>query len=777
MAALLLSNTSAPGYSQFSRVLNSPDTILDSVRFYFQTRSADLPAASANGFDMLYGAGIATLGHPSFNPTHSVNPTTPPEGFTCGGTIHYVGQANRSSSGDGTLPNPFFSIGLALRQAAAGDCVVVNPGEYTTPIMASGISNNVHLISYAGASETPAFGTILRVTGQVSHPTEPDYSLSAFDIAKRFTRLAGFYVHSVNGLKIEGFNFIPASKLVTLNDGFYGPQALIVDESQNVRILRNRIGATTVNGINYQGWGRFNTTTQTWRAPEATPMLVIKSNNTSIEQNVFRGNTVDGNSFDYVSSALAVVDSLDAVIRRNEFISNRNVTFDFADFSPILLIEESSAAIVGNAFSDNAANAVIQVRTTTQDSTLATRIVSNVFLNNTGFEAPSPNPSLPFSDASGGLITLYYTPQIYVVNNTFVGNVFNNTGLGALVLRGVPNRDVLTGNPTSAAYQTLDFHNNLVHSNTFRNGILRYSSQSLTSPGCNKNTTAASAVTFNWFSETTVTGPTGGPCGGQVTPASNNNRTAQSLVFSDFGGFNASLPTTDWRYWSLAQNAKTSANAIDNGGNIGQFGIPMADANNYDAPFNVDAFGRRRSNSSLGAATAPTDTDIGAFEFTELIVDDNDCDGNGRPKVYEVTGILEDQFPGGLPYIVIDLECDPPGPEGMTSFIQGAAGSITISVPNSGSFRRRRQRPQSADHLQQRPQLQHTLRRSVRGHARCRRPDDQRRRQPSALLPAGALLQPRHFRSQRRSRDLLCRQRRGGRFCDRQDRGHDQPHR
>ncbi len=682
MTALLLSNTSAPSYNRFSRLLISPDEVTNNVRFYFQMRSADLPAATANGFDMLYGAGIATLGNPRFNLNHVTNPTTPPDGFTCAGTIHYVGQANRNSGGTGTITDPFYSIGLALRQAAANDCVVVNPGEYTTPIVATGLNNNITLISYSGASELPAFGTIIRITGQTySHPTEPDYEVSGFGTTKRFERVAGFYIRNITGgLTVEGFDFIPAADLTALNDNQYAPQALVIDSSPNVKIRRNRIGTTTVNGVDYQGWGRFNSTTQAWQGPEATPMLVIQSDNVAIEQNRFRGNTVDGNTFDYVTAALAVVDSTNALIRRNEFLDNRNITFDFFDFSPILLIEQSSANIVANAFSGNSANTVIQARTTAQDTALATRIVSNVFLNNVGFEAPSPNPSSPLRDVSGGLISVYFTPQLYVVNNTIVGNTFTNSNLGAIVTRGVPNIDVLEGNPNSATYQTLNFHNNLVHSNTFQHGILRYSN---INGACNPNpSTSTAAITYNWFSQTTVSA---GSCGGQVSIAANNNRTA-SLVFSDFSGFNANLQTTDWRYWGLAQNAKTSDNAIDKGGPIDQFGIPTADANNYAAPFDVDAFGRRRSNSSLGAATNPTDTDIGAFEFTELVIDDNDCDGNGRRSVFELTGILEDQFPSSLPYIVINLECDPPGPEGMTSFIQGAAGSITFAIPNSGTF-------------------------------------------------------------------------------------------
>jgi hypothetical protein len=681
MTALLLSNTSGAGYNRFNRLLTFPDEVTDNVRFYFQTRSADLPVNNPNGFDMLHGAGIATLGNPKFNLNHATNPTTPPDGFTCTGTIHYVGQANRNSGGTGTITDPFFSIGLALRQAAANDCIVVHPGEYTTPIVATGLANNITLISYDGASDLPALGTIIRITGQTYHPTEPNFEVSGFGITKRFERVAGLYIRSVNGLTVEGFAFIPAANLLTLNDNIYAPQAIVIDNSSSITIRRNRIGTTTVNGISYQGWGRFNTVTQTWQGPEATPMIVIQSTNVNIEENVFRGNAVDGGGFDYVSGALAVVSS-NVTIRRNEFLENRNLTFDFFDFSPIVLIEESTAAIVANAFSGNSANTIIQARTTAQDSTLPTRIVSNVFLNNAGFAAPNPDPFSPLSDVAGGLISLYFTPHIYVVNNTMVENTFVGD-LGAIVTRGVPDQNVLTGNPTSASYQTLNFHNNLVHNNTFQRGILRYSS---VSGACNPNpSTATSAITFNWFSQTIVTGPGTGSCASEVTVA-NNNRLASALIFSDFGGFNANLLSTDWRYWSLAQNAKTQANAIDNGGNIGQFGVPMADANNYAAPFNVDAFGRRRSTSSLGPATAPTDTDIGAFEFTELLIDDLDCDGNGRRNVYSVTGIQEDDFPGGLPYIVIDLECDPPGPEGMTSFIQGAAGSITLAIPNTGTF-------------------------------------------------------------------------------------------
>ncbi|PMB48319.1 hypothetical protein CEN41_01950, partial [Fischerella thermalis CCMEE 5330] len=682
MTALLLSNTSGPGYNRFNRTLISSDEVTDNVRFYFQTRSADLPAATANGFDMLHGAGIATLGNPRFNLNHSTNPATPPEGFDCTGTIHYVGQANRSSGGTGTITDPFFSIGLALRQAATDDCIVVNPGEYTTPIVATGIANNITLISYDAASELPTLGTILRITGQTYHPTEPDYEVTGFEITKRFERIGGFYIRGVTGLTVEGFDFIPSADLTTLEDGIRAPQAIVIDNSSAITIRRNRIGTTTVNGITYQGWGRFNSATGTWQGAEATPMIVIQSTNVTIEQNRFRSNAVDGGGFDYVTAAVAVVSS-DALIRRNEFIENRNLTFDFFDFSPIVLIEQSTAAIVANAFVGNAANTVIQARTTTQDSTLPTRIVSNVFLNNIAFEAPSPDQNLPFGDVAGGLISLYFTPRVYVVNNTIVGNTYTNS-LGAIVTRGVPNQNVLTGNPTGGTFQTLNFHNNLVHSNTFQRGILRYS---FLEGACNPNsdTTTPAAITFNWFSQTTVTGTGTGSCASQVTVA-NNNRLAQSLVFSDFGGFNANLLTTDWRYWSLAQNTKTLANAIDSGGNIGTFGIPMADANNYAAPFNVDAFGRRRSTSSLGPATAPTDTDIGAFEFTELIIDDLNCDGNARRNVYAVTGILEDNFPGGLPYIVIDLECDPPGPEGMTSFIQGAAGDITFTIPNAGTF-------------------------------------------------------------------------------------------
>jgi hypothetical protein len=667
MAALLKSNTTNTSMSVFNIGGDVFGTLaVDNLTNYMQTRSAELPmrddtnttpVEAPDGFDMQYGSGIAILGFPWFNIANSTNPTTAPDALTCPGPISYVGQGNFITANSGTLLNPFISIGAALRLAPANGCVVVMPGEYVTPIYVNTINNNVLLVAYDQADADTIPPSLIRVGGQYRLN---DYSAPGFatnnEITKIFYGNGGIVVNNTtNTFTIRGFNFLPVTYFQTGTPLRRDSQAVVIYNADNVTIANSTFGDITIDGQLRQGWTN---------ARSSAIAVLDTSQNVTIRNNSFVGNTTVSNDPD-VASAISVANSTNVTIRNNEFIGNSNPTNFPGSWGSIIQSDDSSVNIVGNAFSANTANTLIMTRTSTESSALATRIVSNVFLNNT----------VPGGTGSGALMNAYYVPQLFVVNNTFVGNQYPDSALGALVMRGKPDTSgilSLQGTPTDDQYQTVDIHNNLFYNNNFNHGLMRYS-RSVTNPSdlfaCNDNSSATEAVTFNWYTDTIKSLDV---CG---TLINGNDTLSPTPDLTDFVGSQqgSNLTPNDWKYYGLlGTSALMNTTAVDRAANSANVGIPTA-GNNFAAPFEVDAIGGTRLRDITNPPTGGTGAngmDIGAFEYVPLEINDINIDGNGRNDIFRPAPFPEDN---GI--ITIDVR----------SFVIGGFGQIRFTVAPIGS--------------------------------------------------------------------------------------------
>ncbi|MEL7435050.1 MAG: S8 family serine peptidase, partial [Chloroflexota bacterium] len=211
MTAVLLSN---PTYS----ALHTPNAAgVEAIEDYIFTHSVELPLGnSADGPDYQHGNGFFALGSPNYNVVNTRNEISAPDLIALAsdpfqqcdvdgnniaeGALRFVGQANTSSTQDGSISNPFTTIGAAVAASSVGDCVVVMPGEYVTPIYIE--NSGVRIYGYDSVTSSQFGATIITVGGQFAYDTQA--TLNGLE----FQQNAGVILDAISNATFSGFSFV-----------------------------------------------------------------------------------------------------------------------------------------------------------------------------------------------------------------------------------------------------------------------------------------------------------------------------------------------------------------------------------------------------------------------------------------------------------------------------------------------------------------------------------------------------------------------------------------
>lgn len=670
MTAVLLSN---PTYR----------TMLDTngvqaIEDYIMTHAVELPlGTTADGLDYLHGAGFFILGSPIFNPANTQNLTDVADLITVNGQCDvdgngtgdggflYVGQANPASTQAGTIANPYTSIGAAIGAAGGTTCIIVMPGEYVTPLVIDG--SNIHIYGYDSVTGNLYPQSIIYATGQYTSGIQ---TVDTID----FNLNAAVYFDSASNSSVNGFTFVHTNT----EDGL-PRQAVLFDGATNSTLSNSQIGTFTVDGINYSGWIN----------GDATPVIVVDSNEITILENHFYGNIAGISVINRLDTLISVLNSggttpIDIV--RNRFEANTAVTQRQSAgsnyWATLLYSGNSDSNVVGNEFVGNTASTLIASRTA-DGGTEAFNVVSNVFLNNTMSltrNAGDPN-YIP-----GSPIQLYHTPEFIFANNTVVlNNMTAAGGNGAIIGMGTPQQASLDPNDfdtsiTVTGIASFDFVNNLIYANDFAPNIADGLVSTLRPTGitdcASRAGTPSRGPQHNWWHNYPADFDLFAPCFYDIVDNANDN-----LTFDDPSpDFVGNLPdstlnaNTDPEFYALRETALLGvfSRGIDYSDIIvTSGGLDLSDMAEF---YGFDANGEPRITDVIpwegftgtGNDPSPYDIDTGAYEFRELtLVGDLFSYTNGA-----YTALLT--FTEDDPFISINLE----------SRVTGGLGDLTFSLVN-----------------------------------------------------------------------------------------------
>ncbi len=695
MAALLLQNTTNSAFQTLAAH--------DRVRDYLQQRSFDLPFNAADGFDMQFGAGFATLGSPTFDydtflataaPTTS--PNRLPTSANCTGGTLYVGQYNYGSpSMNGALATPYHSIMQAVKIASAtpNTCVVVVGGEYATPLFFTNLTNPVQVFGYSSVVRELVAPSIINVLNAL----RPD-PLVTGDTRGRHGAVV---FNGSGGHTLYGFTFnelsIPDSSGKVVDDVLPQASAVVVYNAPNVIVSHNTFnnftqrrgssgdgalvtvaygqGARVANNI-FSG----NTSAQTY--PPTSPatyegqlMLVnvdasgTSANPVRVENNTFSNNVGVFGSY-LVSDT--IVD-----------ISNNTGPSDVVPFYPLVRGLNSYVDFVNNQFVGNEFETLLAVVTSRVSGTTANsvyRIFGNAFVANTA-------KTRELNAFAGPIINLFNAPNTYIVNNTFANNKLDSNGgvAASIIGRGTGvdyNRNFAPNNISGGDYRsftgsindaTFDVHNNVF----FRND-LAFSGAIVKDIGvftvnftkdCRSATTPSvlqSGATNNFAYRNAPNAADGqnnvaaSDCQGALNNSANNNRlTVNPLPLDE--NF---IPTGDTRYFLSDTLTGTDPNsagyymmipAVGTGADQTQDGVDagnMAIINTLFPAFlsGEDARGVTRVIDSGSGAVI----DLGAFEYTPLALTQEDFavsfNEDSGPYTLNIAPFIDGGFP---PYTIV----------------------------------------------------------------------------------------------------------------------------
>lgn len=480
MTALLMSNDDNASFDDLN-VDNATDSdTFRAIRDYLQARSVDLPLGEdADGFDTIFGSGLAVLGAPSYDLDDAVNLSTEPDllSETCQlGTTKYVGQGDLDNTLlNGSITSPYTSIAAALAAGEAGDgdfdCIVVMPGEYMTPLVIDNAYTDLLVTGYDDVSRQSVSDVILWLRNMY-------YTGDQFDGFNK--RAAVYFTEQASNIEFSGFTFVVADILKDVDGNPVSTSdvnGVIVDGSSNVTVSNSQFGTISVNGEEYSGWVNL----------DATPLLVLnEAQGVRIENNIFNDNNVGLNTGFYPTMAIigsggdsevpTVGTPADPtnddkiVVIGNEIYGN--TVYGNTDWEAVLYVKDSAVDIINNAFSHNTGDTIVKIETDNPRDTNSTsylrraRLVGNVFLGNTTDTAAPSN----LISAAGPIISSYYTPFLYIVNNTFVDNTVGddtNVNFGHFIGRGSIGRTTATGS-INDGWNFWEIHNNLFYDNTYR---------------------------------------------------------------------------------------------------------------------------------------------------------------------------------------------------------------------------------------------------------------------------------------------------------------------
>jgi hypothetical protein len=719
LAALLKSNTtnvSMNGATATSfnpdLALGGPESAVDNILNYLQSRVVEMPFGSqANGFDMLYGAGMTVLGSPNFNLNNTINSNVPPNQFDlveCA-RFKYVGLANPRNPlmSDlnllGTIAHPYLHPADALAHVTLPNtCVILMPGEYVSPLLINGI--------YGLPGKTPV--TIVAsyddVTSAVNPPSifwmnaqyydDDNLLFGDTNVSDLYHTGQLYFNNGANGVLFSGFNFVfTKTQAGNTGNSIREPQVAIFYSSLNSGIRRSTMGEVTLDGITYPGWN----------STEVTPIRILGgSHGTVIEDNTFIKNQVP--SPGGVPATTADVrdsgtNTNRVVFEFNEVRGNKNLNSSFGpnDWSATFWADNSAVDVVNNAFVDNQAETIIQTRTTAPGQpggTLESRIMGNVILTNT-------TDSNDILGSGGPLVNIFNVRNFYFLNNTVINNITTDSLYGALIARGdaIPDNFPHPGSITNDADQKWEIHNNLIYDNVIDKGLvidtvviddaLGYECDRI---GSTANNLAAQ---HNWWFANVradLTPASGGVCEASLQAGPNDNILGIDPATHFLGYFlnndslpgnNVAFPDLTPEYYAMRQmtdNPQTFSAAVDFGDEdlngvldpldfVSDFSgrnnriIDMTIANPSPPPLRLDYPTTTPPGATLGLI------DIGAFEFSPLTInDDNDPD---NPD-FTLPPFVEDS---SMQLDLDAIQVPVPG-SGLRPLIEGGFGDLTFRI-------------------------------------------------------------------------------------------------
>lgn len=658
MAALLVNN------EELTQFIGSGAQ--QAMRNYLRTHSADLHVgATPDGYDMAYGAGLTSLGSPTFNannlPTSStfITPNRLPTGQTCAGYV-YVGPYDIGSINmDGTTLHPYTHPTHAIQIASAtpNTCVVLLPGEYVTPWHITGLANPVKVYGYS---------SVVRVSAPSSRVHVQNAHVGSVGL---FSKYGGVYIEDTNGIVINGFTFTTGLIAGSTTNPFNFPQVFIVDSANNARFSNNRI--------------------QNIFSRSTLIEVLNGSNNVHINGNIFRENSSDENLFG--SSLISVEDSGAAgspvQVYENTFRDNTSVQGLWiindlplgAGNDPVIrwvsLVKslDSYIDITNNVFRGNQSETLIQVVTRakgknytnsdTDEAPYVARILGNAIVGNTmTTEDVTIVDGAPVGLNSGPLINLWHAQKTYIVNNTIARNVFDDTNFGRLIIgRGNDSEDGSPGQlhgSLGSTQNAIEIINNFVFDN---NATSLFDDTKLDTVGCRSlvsdSETDNNGARSNWLFRSGGAGA----CNNSINnvPGNNNITTIDPYPVDENGE-----PTGDPTYILGGENPTNPGFYVLSGTPANPDGVDEG-ANGFVQTNLPDFFAGRdvRRAARVRDGDVPTDgnaiIDIGAYETTPLsIVNPIDV-----PTVGEDSGVISFEFnsdtgsfiEGGVPPFSFDI--------------------------------------------------------------------------------------------------------------------------
>lgn len=435
MSALIQQNTNAnvrPGAAW------NAQAVID----YLQSHTVDLPRGdAANGFDVIYGAGLTTLGDPA--PTAPINPPIPEGGYAtvtdCGVNARYVRpgnlDANFTAGNYGSIDNPYIHPADALADSGSGACVVLLPGEYVSGILAdSTTASNIKLRSY-----------------QYTFPSAAD-SIIWTNIGIRDGE--GGIVVDTNSLSVQGFVFKQANPADVCNNNpsqlapFQRPVAIVVTDAPGGNIISNN----TISG--FRGFGPTDPSCTSAIRPLTSPFVVTHSNGVTVQNNTFSDNDADN------GAAMRIEDSgtgSPIVIQNNLFKQNAaSANSNF--FAPTVRIQEAAVQLYNNRFVGNSTPTIVSVDDGTGN-------------NPNNFSGP---PVIMFGNAfsrnmnNRSVVHLNPGRRFRFINNTVAGSIqMENPGdYSGIIVRGQGNGTLPAQGGTGMNGNGLfDIHNNIFYGN------------------------------------------------------------------------------------------------------------------------------------------------------------------------------------------------------------------------------------------------------------------------------------------------------------------------
>lgn len=418
LAAILLYSDDVAGFSG----LNTANNIFH----YLRTHSIDLPLASnpldyiaEAGYDNAYGAGMPVLGQPDFDYDDSLNagdfapPNRVPSGECLDGFI-YVGPRNAGNniigSGDDYPYQSIMQAAYLAAQSPGDDCVIVLPGEYSTPLYLSGFSQPVGIYGYRGVTLT---GGIKPTTLVVQNRFWGD------TILINSNRSAGVYVLEGTSTTIGGVNFHAGQ--VYADSDFYRAQILAVDNADNFTLTRTEVSGITTNQTLIEIFGGSqgaeiseSTFADNTGSAGASLIAVYNSGGSAASDRVsIRANLFENNKFnegDWLAS-----------------LSSPSITINWV---PMIRSLDSYVDIISNTMRSNEAETLLQGVTTARVSAHQFRVLGNVIVNSTVSSNDGFTP--------GPLIHGFFQAYMVVINNTIAETDFVGSGppYNTLIARG-----------------------------------------------------------------------------------------------------------------------------------------------------------------------------------------------------------------------------------------------------------------------------------------------------------------------------------------------------